>query len=1176
MEHTTNLNEIARKWQKRWEEQGIFKVKEDSKKKKYYVLEMFPYPSASFLHMGHVRNYTIGDAIARFKRMMGFNVLYPMGYDSFGLPAENAAKKEGIHPKQYTEKAIKKIMEFQKAVGNSYDWSRTIATHEPEYYKWNQWFFLKFLEKGLVYRKKAPVNWCPKCSSTLANEEVVNGHCWRHEDTEVEQKELEQWFLKITKYADELLKDLENLGWSDRIKHLQRNWIGKSEGALVDFPIKSNFVLLHGYGGNPNAGSRIGLKKELESLGLKCFIPQLPIKNQPNVQEQTEYLLKNSKFDEDTVLVGHSLGCAVALRVLEKLNVKIKKLVLVGGFIEPNFKDKKRPITDQLNWKFDFGKIKKNVGSIIILSDKNDHAVPIEQGRILAQKLGGKLIETNAKEAHFTAEHEPEINENTIPKLTVFTTRPDTIHGVTFVTVSPQHPLMGELAKKNQKQLEEFSRKVQNDEEKEKEGLFLGSYVINPFTNEEVPVYAANFVVAGYGTGAVMGVPAHDQRDFDFAKKYKLPIKEVITPIYGEEHGNEEVRKTVAAVVQRKSDGKFLALKWKEFGWTALVIGGLDGESLEKAAEREVLEETGYKVKAVRKLGGNIEAHFFAPHKNVWRHMINQPILLELIDEKPVKVSESEAKKHEAIWLTADEALQKMTYDNNKLMILRYLGKEAAYIGEGRLANSGQFNSLLSSEAIDKISEYAEKKKFGKRIMQFKIRDWLISRQRYWGTPIPVIYCNKCGIVPEKNLPLLLPEKVDFHTTGNPLLRAKEWIHVKCPKCKSPAERETDTMGGFVDSSWYFLRYCSPKDNKNAFDKKAVDYWTPVDQYIGGIEHAVGHLIYSRFWTKALRDLGLVTIDEPFTRLFNQGIVYKDGHKMSKSFGNVVYQTEISEKHGIDTARLFLMFVADPESDMEWNDNGIEGSHRFLQKIARIANSKFNKSNERDEHKRNSAIKKYTELIEKFKFNLAIVELMKYTDYLNEHPTRDSYEDLIKMISPFTPHLSEEMWEKLGNKGFISLEKWPKADEKKISQDLELADNLLESTKSDIKDILKLAKVETPKKITLFVSEGWKYELYKIVLEEMKKTRNVSDIMKKVMSSELRKHGQDIQKILPKLVSNPPEFVLGKEKEHKALKESETYFSKEFNTKVQVIKAEGSTQPKAKSALPNRPAILVE
>lgn len=862
------LNEMAKKWQKRWEDAKIFKVNPNSKKKKYYVLEMFPYPSASFLHMGHVRNYAIGDVIARFKRMQGFNVLYPMGYDSFGLPAENAAKKEGINPKQYTERSIKAIMQYQKELGNSYDWDRVIATHEPQYFKWNQYFFEKFLEKGLVYRKKAPINWCPDCASVLANEEVVNGCCWRHENTPVEQKELEQWFLKITAYAEELLNDIDALGWSDRIKHLQKNWIGKSEGTLVDFQIKGS---------------------------------------------------------------------------------------------------------------------------------KN--------------------------------------------KLQVFTTRPDTIHGVTFVTVSPKHALISELVKKNQKELEEFSRKVQTDDEKEKEGIFLGSYVINPYTGDEVPVYAANFVVAEYGTGAVMAVPAHDTRDFDFAKKYNLPIKTVIVP-----------------------------------------------------------------------------------------------------------------------------------KDNKKFVVTN-----EAYVDDGVLVNSKQFDGIDSNEAIDKISEYGEKNKFAKKTVQFKIRDWLISRQRYWGTPIPIVYCKDCGAVPvpEKDLPLKLPPEVDFKVTGNPLNHIKDWVETKCPKCNKPAKRETDTMGGFVDSSWYFLRYCSPKTTDVAFDKKEVDYWMPVDQYIGGIEHAVGHLMYSRFFTKVLRDLGYVSINEPFTRLFNQGIVYKDGHKMSKSFGNVVYQTDISNKYGIDTARLFTLFLANPESDMEWSDQGVEGSHRMLQRIVKIP-TKFATSNPQDEHKRNLAIKNYTELISSFKFNIAVVELMKYVDYLSEHPTKQGYEDLLKMLAPIAPHTAEELWEQSGHKSFISLEKWPTHDDSKISSELEALTSFSDSIKNDIRGVLKLAKIENPKKITLFVSDVWKYELYNIIAEELKVTRSVSDIMKKVMGSELKKHGQDIQKLLPKLCQTGVSVVVPRELEYKSLKDSVESLVKEFNAPVVVMHAEESTLPKAKNASPGKPAILVE
>ena|SRR3989344_1926780 len=797
-----NFKQIESKWQKEWEKTQIFKTKIDSKKEKYFCLEFFPYPSSFALHMGHVRNYTIGDIIARFKRMQGFNVLYPMGYDSFGLPAENAAKKEGIHPKEYTERAIKQIIQYQKDLGNSYDWSRKISTHEPEYYKWNQYFFLKFLEKGLVYRKKSPVNWCPDCKSTLANEEVVNGKCWRHENTEVIQKELEQWFLKTTAYADELLKDIEKLEWSDKIKTLQRNWIGKSEGLLVDFSIKGS--------------------KE---------------------------------------------------------------------------------------------------------------------------------------------------------KLQVFTTRPDTIFGVTFMVVSPKHKLINELAKTNKKELGQLNKKV--SEEKEKEGVFLGSYAVNPLTKEEIPVYAANFVVAEYGTGAVMAVPAHDQRDYEFAKKYNLQIKQVI-------------------------------------------------------------------------LGGDI--------------------------------------------------------------------KKEAYVGEGSLENSDQFDGMDSKCAIVEISKYIVNEKLGKKITQYKLRDWLISRQRYWGTPIPIIYCDKCGIVPlkEKDLPLKLPEKIDYKLEGNPLNHVKEWVNVKCPNCKSNAKRETDTMGGFVDSSWYFLRFCSPNNNKEAFDKKEVDYWMPVDQYIGGIEHAVGHLIYSRFFTKVLRDMKLLKFDEPFQKLFNQGIVYKDNHKMSKSFGNVVYQTDISNKYGIDTARVFLMSVSNPESDMEWSDKGAEGSFRFLEKIQRISELSLKQIDDKGEHKKNLAIKNFTNYIEEFKFNLAIIELMKYTDYLIDNPAKEGYRDLLKMISLFAPHIAEELWSRLNEKSFISIESWPKLNEKKINPEIEEQEEQVEKLISDILNIVNIVKEKGKK-----VSKAFVYilpkelENYAGSLNEIQKRTNLQIKIFAVNDKNKHDHENKAQKAKP-------------------------------------------------------------
>jgi leucyl-tRNA synthetase len=750
-----NFKKIEKKWQSKWKKSKIFSVKE-SKKKKYYLLEMFPYPSSSGLHMGHAFNYTIGDIQARFKRMQGYNVLYPMGYDALGLPAENAAIKAGEHPKKYTEKSIKNFIKQQKELGLSYDWNRILKTCEPEYYKWNQYFFLKFLEKGLVYRKKAAVNFCEKCNTVLANEQVHNGKCWRHQDTDVQIKYLEQWFIKTTKYAEELLKDLPKLKWPKRIKIMQENWIGKSHGTEIRF----------------------------------------------------------------------------------KVNNKI--------------------------WP-------------------------------------------------------------------IFTTRPDTIYGVTFMVVSAQHPKLRELVTKQQKkEVESFLKKIKSTSEKdleelEKEGVFTGSYAINPLTNEKVPVYAGNFVIAEYGSGMVMAVPAHDQRDFEFAKKYRIPIKVVIKP-------------------------------------------------------------SSY-----------------------------------LLDSKKIS---------------------------------------RAYTDEGTLVNSGNFNGLNSIDAIEEITKHLQKNKLGKKTLQYKLRDWLISRQRYWGTPIPVVYCDKCGVVPvhEKDLPIKLPEKVRFGI-GNPLETNKEFVNTKCPKCKGKSKRETDTMDTFFDSSWYFLRYCDNKNNKEPFKKEKVKYWMPIDQYIGGAEHACMHLIYARFFTKALRDLGFIKIDEPFTKLFNQGMLHgEDGHVMSKSRGNVVLPEEVSRKYGIDTARLFLVSVASPDKDIRWSEKGIEGSLRFIKKIFDYFEKlKIGKTPSKIESKLNTTILEVTKDIEEFNYNLAVIKLRSLFDSF-ENESKKTLETFLKLLHPFCPHITEELWSKLKNKKFLSLEKWPVADKTKINKKFEEQEKIIEKLSEDINNIVRIVK----------------------------------------------------------------------------------------------------------------------
>jgi leucyl-tRNA synthetase len=800
---------IESKWQKNWEKEKIFEVKEDPKKKKFYVLEMYPYPSASGLHMGHARNYAIGDCYARFKRMQGFNVLYPMGYDSFGLPAENAAIAAKSHPKKFTEAAIKNYIEQQKKLGFSYDWNRMLASHDPSYYKWNQYFFLKFLEKGLVYRKKAPVTWCPKCDTVLANEQVHGGKCWRHKDTDVEIKQLEQWFIKTTKYSEELLEMIDGLQWPEKIKAMQKNWIGKSFGTEIDFEINGE-------------------------------------------------------------------------------------------------------------------------------------------------------------------------------KWPIFTTRPDTIYGVTFMVISAQHPrLMEIVTKEKKKEVSEFLKKIKSVSEKEieeleKEGVFTGSYAKNPLTNEKIPVYVGNFVIAEYGSGMVMGVPAHDQRDFEFAKKYKIPIKVVVKP--------------------EKSD--------------------LSSEKMKEA-----------------------------------------------------------------------------------------------YVDDGILVNSGNFNGMNNKKSIEEITRHLESKKLGKKTIQFKLRDWLVSRQRYWGTPIPVIYCDKCGIVPvpEKELPVLLPDKVKFGE-GNPLATNRDFVNTVCPKCKIKAKRETDTMDTFFDSSWYYIRYCDNKNSKEPFDKKKVQYWMPVDQYIGGAEHACMHLIYARFFTKALRDLGFVSFDEPFTRLFNQGMIQKDGFVMSKSRGNVVTPEEVLKKYSADTGRLFLLFVSSPDKDMEWTDEGIDRSFKFLTKFYNLLDSKGG-NGKKDVFiisKREEAVKFVTQNIEEFKFNVAIKEIMELVNYIQRYSnqiSKTTYKEtlgkLVLISSPFIPHICEEIWHNVGNKSFLSLEKWPEPDETKIDKKVLELENIFKKTQEDLAQVIKLSGKED--KAYLYFVTDKELEYFKENLEYMRQQFKFKEI-NLFLSRDPKKH----------------------------------------------------------------------
>lgn len=757
MEERYNPGVVEEKWQKAWAESSSFKAREQSAQPKYYLLEMFPYPSGR-IHMGHVRNYSIGDVIARYKRLTGYNVLHPMGWDAFGMPAENAAIQHKSHPATWTYENIDYMRSQLKKMGLSYDWDREIATCDLEYYRWEQKIFLQMFEKGLAYKRKSPVNWCPACETVLANEQVEDGGCWRC-SSQVTQKELEQWYFRITRYAEELLEQTYHLpGWPERVLTMQRNWIGKSYGCEIEFPLE----------GRPT-----------ESIK-------------------------------------------------------------------------------------------------------------------------------------------------------VFTTRQDTLWGATFMSLAPEHPLALVLATPEQsaavaafiEKIKRTDRIKRTAEDFEKEGIFTGSYCINPVTAEKMPIYLANFVLPDYGTGAVMAVPTHDQRDFEFAKVYNLPLRVVINP--------------------------------------------------------------------------------------------------------------------------PDEQLDPATMTQ-------------AYTDDGVMVASGHFDGLKSSEAKEAIADYLTEKGVGNKTVNFRLRDWGISRQRYWGNPIPIIYCDDCGAlpVPEQDLPVVLPKDVAFTGEGgSPLARLESFIHVDCPACGKPARRETDTMDTFVQSSWYFLRYCSPDEMNAPLDPARVNYWMSVDQYIGGIEHAVLHLLYARFFTKVMRDLGYIDVDEPFTNLLTQGMVIKDGAKMSKSKGNVVDPDALITRYGADTARLFSLFAAPPEKDLDWSDQGVDGSFRFLNRVWKMVYEQLKCSSqstsvEQPQNLSESAkalrrqihktIRKVTDdLGDRFHFNTAIAAIMELVNAILSFESRNSpeYQPLLQealdavvvMLAPFVPHLSEELWEALGHTGGIEAAGWPSYD----------------------------------------------------------------------------------------------------------------------------------------------------
>ncbi len=898
---------IERKWQEIWDKTNLYQTKEEDKEQKFYSLVMFPYPSGN-MHIGHWYNFAPADTYSRFIRMKGFNVLNPIGFDAFGLPAENAAIKRGVAPRAWTYENIKTMTQQLKTMGPSYDWNRTVVTSDLDYYKWTQWMFLLLYRKGLAYKKKAIANWCPSCNTVLANEQVVAGRCERC-NAEVIQKEIDQWLFKITDYAERLLSDLENLDWPEKTKVMQQNWIGKSEGAIVKFKVHSE--------------------------KLKALNSSESLNKQTNGKKQTA----NS---------------------------------------------------DNIN---------------------------------------------------------------------VFTTRPDTIFGATFLVLAPEHPLVSkivtqEMSKKITQYVKKTAKKTELERiaEEKKTGCFTGAYALNPVTDEKIPIWISDYVLVTYGTGAIMAVPAHDERDWQFSQKFSLPVKEVVIPKVIDRHdppkeGVKTVyRRSIQVLLINPKNKKVLVLKWKKFPWTTFVTGGIEeGEDEIAAAKREVLEETGYgKIKYVRTLGGPVESHYYAAHKNINRKAHFTALVFELTSEERSKISKKEAETHEIDWLSwndlgKDKNIKCAEY---QIWLDRLSDPDHVFSGNGVSINSGEFTGLETEAIKAKIISWLESKSIGTRAVNYKLRDWVVSRQRYWGAPIPIIYCDKCGEVPipEKDLPVVLPEVIKFKSTGeSPLKYDKQFIKAECPQCHKPARRETDTLDTFVCSSWYYLRYIDPKNKAQFADKKKLEKWMPIDMYIGGAEHSVLHLLYSRFFTKVLKDAGYLKISEPFKRLRHQGIILgPDNQKMSKSKGNVIDPDSLVEKFGSDSVRMFLEFMGPYELGGPWQSGGIGGIYKFIQKIWKLFSGEISDVLPSIETQRLEAktIKKVTEDLEQLRFNTAISALMIYVNYLQKENilAKKTLETLNILIAPFAPHLAEEIWSLyLGGEDSIHTQKWPIYNQKLIS-----------------------------------------------------------------------------------------------------------------------------------------------
>ncbi|MFA5985882.1 MAG: class I tRNA ligase family protein [Parcubacteria group bacterium] len=919
---------IEAKWREAWTAANVYKTTEDPKKEKFYILDMFPYPSGDGLHVGHPKGYIATDVISRYKKMNNFNVLHPMGWDAFGLPAEQYALKNKMHPKIATDHNIATFKKQLEKISLNYDWEREISTIDPSFYKWTQWTFIRMFKKGLVFQSNEPINWCPSCKTGLANEDLENGACERC-GTPIEKKKIPQWVIKITDYADRLLADLDKLEWQDHIKELQRNWIGRSEGAKIQFKITCH--------------------------------PELVSGSQTNEQLYID----------------------------------------------------------------------------------------------------------------------------------VFTTRPDTLFGATYMVLAPEHPLVdkflschAELVSASQADAKEILKQVQDDkkncycailndgevrqyqkqtltkteierttEGREKTGVKLeGVMAINPANGAEIPIYIADYVLADYGTGAIMAVPAHDERDWEFAKRYDIPIVQVVAEL-DETKGKytvrddkkSEERRSITVIIKHWAEDRYYCLDWRKSDndWTSFVIGGVeDGETIEETAVREAREETGYQnMRVVRRVGQVIRSRFFAAHKDInMKDAVRECVYLELIDDAFIAPDEKHTKNHDGMWIEKEDVDEFLNLPAQKTYWRQFLTGEDVYTGSGVMMNSGEFDGMDSEEAKKAITE----KVGGEMTVNYKLRDWVFSRQRYWGEPIPLIHCAKCGVVPvpEEELPLTLPEVDNYEPTGtgeSPLAAISDWVNTVCPTCGGEAKRETNTMPQWAGSSWYHLRYIDPKNDTAIIDKDKDAYWSPVDFYVGGAEHATRHLIYARFWHKFLFDIGAVAYDEPYKKLQTVGLIMaEDGRKMSKRWGNVINPDEVIDRFGSDTFRMYEMFMGPFDATVAWSTESLIGPRKFLERLWKFFGNGFTGNSDPQIQKvLHKTIKKVGEDIDAMKYNTAIAQMMILMNTMEKHKTMTTgdMEKFLLILSPFCPHITQELWSQLGRDSFILQEQWPMYDAEKIIDD---------------------------------------------------------------------------------------------------------------------------------------------